>query len=64
VGAFTPRPQATADSLLSVQIHESTLNNIVSSLQLNGSETDLPSLFREIARRFRRTDYQEPELLG
>jgi hypothetical protein len=61
VGAFTPRPQATADSLLSVQIHESTLNNIVSSLQLNGSETDLPSLFREIARRFRRTGYQVPE---
>ena len=61
VGAFTPRPQATSDSLLSVQIHESALNNIVSSLQLNGHETDLPSLFREIAHRFRRTNYQVPE---
>jgi len=28
-GAFTPRPQAPADSLLSIQVHESMLNNIV-----------------------------------
>lgn len=61
VAAFTPRPQAPNDSLLSIQVHESALNNVVSSLQLNQGETDLPSLFREVAHRFRRTDYEVPE---
>ena len=56
VGACTPRPQATSDSLLSVQIHETALNNVMSSLQLGGQDTDLPSLFREIARRFRQDE--------
>jgi hypothetical protein len=61
VGAFTPRPQAVSDSLLSVQIHETALNNVMASLQLGGRETDLPSLFREIARQFRRDNYAVPE---
>lgn len=61
VAAFTPRPQAPADSLISVQIHQSALNNVVSSLQLNARETDLPSLFRAVAERFRRSNYQVPE---
>jgi hypothetical protein len=61
VAAFTPRPQAPADSLLSVQIHESALNNVVASLQLNQGETDLPSLFRDIAARFHRDNYEVPE---
>ncbi|MHB8969539.1 MAG: hypothetical protein ACYC3X_00460 [Pirellulaceae bacterium] len=61
VGAFTPRPQAVAGSLLSLQIHETALNNVMASLQLAGQETDLPSLFREIARQFRRDNYEVPE---
>ncbi|MHB0957707.1 MAG: hypothetical protein ACYC0X_18330 [Pirellulaceae bacterium] len=61
VGAFTPRPQAPSDSLLSVQIHETALNNVMASLQLGGKDTDLPSLGREIARHFRRDNYQVPD---
>ena len=60
LGAFTPRPQAPAESLLSVQIHESMLNNTVYCLHLNGRESDLPTLFRDIAARFHRDDYQVP----
>ena len=60
VGACTPRPQATSDSLLSVQMHETALNNVMSSLQLGGQDTDLPTLIREIARQFRHDNYQVP----
>ena len=61
MAAYSPRPQAAADSLLSLQIHETALNNVMASLQLGGKETDLPSLFQEIARRFRRDDFQVPD---
>ena len=61
MGAYSPRPQATSDSLLSLQIHETALNNVMASLQLGGKETDLPTLFQEIAHRFRRDDAKVPE---
>lgn len=61
MGAYSPRPQAASDSLLSLQIHETALNNVMASLQLGGKETDLPTLFQEIARRFRRDDAKVPE---
>jgi hypothetical protein len=61
MAAYSPRPQATSDSLLSLQIHETALNNVMASLQLGGKETDLPTLFQEIARRFRRDDAKVPE---
>ena len=44
VGAFTPRPQAPADSLFSLQIHESVLNNTAACLELHGRDMDLRSL--------------------
>jgi hypothetical protein len=51
LGGHTPRPQAPADSLASVQIHESMLNNILERLELNGQTFDLAGLGRRLAER-------------
>ncbi len=61
LAAYTPRPQAPTDSLLSVQVHESAMNNILASLALNTAETDLPTLLTDVARKFNRSTYQVPE---
>lgn len=36
LGAYTPRPSAPSDSLASLQLHESALNNAVRGLELDG----------------------------
>ena len=54
LGSHTPRPQAPADSLASVQIHESVLNNGIQRLQLNGRTFTLPELSQHVAARLNR----------
>ena len=54
LGSHTPRPQALEDSLASVQIHESVLNNVIQRLQLNGQKFTLPELSHHIAARLHR----------
>jgi hypothetical protein len=49
LGSHTPRPQAPANSLASVQIHESVLNNGIQRLQLEGRTFTLPELTQHIA---------------
>ena len=49
LGAHTPRPCAPSDSLASVQVHESVLNNAADQLGLNGQTFTLPELHRTIA---------------
>jgi hypothetical protein len=61
IGAHTPRPQAPGDSLLSVQVHESAINNLLANLKLEGKRTDLHSLYRELAAKFERSDLQVPD---
>jgi hypothetical protein len=61
LGASTPRPQAPANSLLSVQIHESAFNNIAGSLGLRGRRCELRTLFRDVAAKFGQTNYVVPE---
>lgn len=61
VSAYTPRPQAPGDSLLSVQIHESALNNVLSHLKLEGRRVDLVTLYREMAGRFSEKQVSVPE---
>jgi hypothetical protein len=58
LGSHTPRPRAPGDSLASVQIHETALNNVVQQTQLDGNTFTLPELRQRIALRFNR-----PELL-
>jgi hypothetical protein len=52
VAAFTPRPVAPADSVLNVQLHQSTLNNVLEQLKLDGRRTELETLYRDISRTF------------
>ena len=54
LGGHTPRPQAPADSLASMQIHESLLNNVLERLELDGQTFDLAGLGRRLAERLQR----------
>ncbi len=45
LGAQTERPWAPSDSLLSLQIHQSALNNALARLELDGRTFDVPELF-------------------
>lgn len=54
LGSHTPRPQAPADSLLSVQLHESAINNAIQRLQLDGRTFTLPELSKHISTRLSR----------
>ena len=54
LGGYTPRPQAPADSLASVQIHESMINNVLERLELDGQTFDLAGLGQRLAQRLHR----------
>ncbi len=56
LGSHTPRPLAMSDSLASVQLHETVLNNALEQLQLAGRTFTLPELHRWIATRLGRHD--------
>jgi hypothetical protein len=47
----TARPQAPSDSLASIQIHESAINNLLDSLQLAGRTLTFAELFKYVADR-------------
>jgi hypothetical protein len=49
LGGHTPRPRAPGDSLASVQVHESVINNGIQRLSLAGGAFTLPELTRHIA---------------
>jgi hypothetical protein len=51
LGSHTPRPQAIEDSLASLQIHESVINNGIQRLQLDGRTFAVPELSRYVAAR-------------
>jgi hypothetical protein len=53
LGSHTPRPQAPADSAVSLQIHESALNNLFEQVGLNGATLTLPQLRARIAHRLK-----------
>jgi hypothetical protein len=54
LGSHTPRRQAPENSLASVQIHESVLNNVIQRLQLDGRTFTLPELSQHVAKRLNR----------
>jgi len=61
VSAHTPRPQAPGDSMLSVQVHESALNNVLDQLSLAGRRVELRELFQEMTSRFSPQKVAVPE---
>jgi hypothetical protein len=61
LAAHTPRPQAPAGSLLSVQLHQTTLNNLFDHLEFDGRRTDIQQLFTELGKKFQMQDMKIPE---
>lgn len=61
LAANTARPRAPADSLLSVQIHQSAGNNVVEQLRLDGKTYDLRELYKELAEKFRDGEVTVPD---
>jgi hypothetical protein len=61
ISAHTPRPQAPADSVLSVQIHESAMNNVLDHLRLHGKRIELRELYKDMTNRFSQEKVQIPE---
>jgi hypothetical protein len=61
LSAHTPRPQAPGDSLLSVQLHETALNNALDHLNLAGRKIELHELFKEMTTRFADQKVPVPE---
>jgi hypothetical protein len=51
LAAYTARPRAHSENHLSVQIHESALNNFVEQLGLDGREAELRELYQDIAAK-------------
>jgi len=58
LASHTPRPRAPADSLLSCQIHESALNNVIQRLDLDGGTFTPAEIRRRVAEIF-----NNPEML-
>jgi hypothetical protein len=54
LGGHTARPQALSDSLASMQVHESALNNILDQLDLAGHTFTLPELVTYVKTKFDR----------
>lgn len=52
LGAHTPRPSAPSDSVASVQLHESALNNAIRALGLDGKRLTLGELHALLAEKF------------
>ena len=61
LGAHTPRPRAPSDSLASLQVHESALNNLLEGLQLSGRTFTALELCQLIGERLHLADVSPPE---
>ncbi|MBA2114744.1 hypothetical protein [Bremerella alba] len=52
LAAHTPRPSSPIDSVLSAQLHQSGLNNLIRQLRLGGRELTPKEFLREVSTRF------------
>lgn len=61
LAAHTPRPQAPSNSWMSIQLHESAINNTFDQLGLGGRKVPIEELFQELAAKFDRPAPTLPE---
>jgi hypothetical protein len=61
LGGHTPRPWAPSDSLLSMQLHETAINNVLAGLRLEGRTEHLHTLYRDVWATFGVRDVEIPE---
>ena len=55
------RPQALANNLVSLQFHESMVNNMLQQIKLNGVEGDLQELLSRMATRMKSFEMKVPD---
>lgn len=58
MASHSPRPRAPTDSLMSMQVHQSTINNTIANLNLGGRTWQLTELAKRITEVFGRNDWQ------
>ncbi len=61
LGSHTPRPRAPSDSLASVQLHQTAINNLIERLDLNGRDMSLAELHAHILLKLGRDPKPAPE---
>lgn len=61
LSAYTPRPQAPGNSMVSLQLHESMFNNTLENLKLANRRVDLRTLYVEMLRRFEAKEINIPD---
>ncbi|MFN7721800.1 MAG: hypothetical protein ACK5PD_10285 [Pirellulaceae bacterium] len=61
LAAFTPRPMAPSDALVSMQLHESAMNNALEGLGLTGKTWKLEDLGAHLAKLFQQENWTPPE---
>lgn len=60
LGSHTPRPRALSDSLASVQVHETAMNNLAVTLGLDGKRYTAPELQDALRERFPKLATKDP----
>ncbi len=61
LGSHTPRPRALSDSLASVQLHESAMNNLAVTLGLDGQRLTGAELQQKLRERFPQMAERDPQ---
>jgi hypothetical protein len=61
LAAHTPRPQAPTNSWMSVQLHESAINNTLDQLGIGGRKLTVQELCDELSKKFGRPSPPLPE---
>jgi hypothetical protein len=61
LAGHAPRPRAPSDSLASLQVHQSLLNNVCEKLALEGHTFTLPQLHQHVTAAFHLTNRPVPD---
>ncbi len=61
MAAHTPRPRAPTDSLMSMQLHQSAINNTIGQIGLSERTWKLPELYQRLGEVFQQTQWKIPE---
>lgn len=61
MASHTPRPRAPTESLLSMQLHQSAINNTIDTIGLSGKTWTLAELYQRLGEAFQQSAWKLPE---
>lgn len=61
MAAHTPRPRAPTESLMSIQLNQSALNNAIAQIGLSGKTWTIPELYARLGEVFQSGNWDVPE---